>query len=246
MPVPQHVAIIMDGNGRWAQRRNHPRIFGHIRGSQRVRPIVTECGRLGIKYLTLFAFSSENWGRPNDEVNVLMRLLQKYLHKERSTLMKNNVRLRAIGQLNKLPERVLESLNETIELTKNNSGVNLIFALSYGSRKEILDAVKQIAADAVNKKILPSQIDESVIENHLYTSEIPDPDLVIRTSGEKRISNFLLWQSAYSEFFVSEKLWPDFDEKELKKALDEFAGRQRRFGLTAEQISQYSMVRPSL
>lgn len=235
--TPNHLAIIMDGNGRWATNRKRPRIFGHIRGSSKVRPIVTECGRLGIRYLTLFCFSSENWGRPDEEVSTLMRILKKYLHRELKTLMKNNVRLMAIGDKDQLPKDVRSILDDTIKATSQNSGLTLIFALSYGSRQEILQAVKQVGSDLVENKISLSDIDEELFSSRLFTKDIPDPDLVIRTSGEYRISNFLLWQSAYTEFFVTEKLWPDFSIPELHSALANYQKRNRRFGLTDKQIT---------
>jgi undecaprenyl diphosphate synthase len=239
MKIPKHLAIIMDGNGRWAKRRGHPRIFGHIRGSARVRDIVRECGRLGVKHLTLYAFSSENWGRPSDEVSILMRLLQKYLVRERKTLMANNVRLHAIGDLDNLPAPARKALDETIELTRHNWGLNLTFALSYGSRQELIGAIKKLAKKVKTWELNPEDITEKTLEQHLFTSEMPDPDLIIRTSGEYRLSNFLLWQAAYSELYITETLWPDFDEKELAKAFEEFGRRTRRFGLTDDQIKQH-------
>jgi undecaprenyl diphosphate synthase len=238
MIIPEHVAIIMDGNGRWANLRGRPRIFGHIRGSSQVRPIVRECGKQGIKYLTLFCFSSENWGRPVDEVSLLMKILKKYLIREIKTLMENNVQLRAIGDLHYLPLTVRETLEKTIQLTSKNTGLILTFALSYGARQEILQAVRQIAVDIKSGELDIESLNESLFCQRLFTAGMPDPDLVIRTSGEHRLSNFMLWQSAYSEFYISKKYWPEFDIEELKAALRDFALRSRRFGLTSEQVLQ--------
>jgi undecaprenyl diphosphate synthase len=236
MNVPKHVAIIMDGNGRWAQARGRPRIFGHIRGSSRVRPLVKECGKLGVQYLTLFAFSTENWGRPTDEVGILMRILEKYLVRERKTLMKNNVRLSAIGEIANLPVSVQSTLNETIRMTAHNTGLRLTFALSYGSRQELIRAAKELAKEASAGILKPEAITEENLQAKLWTAGMPDPDLIIRSSGEFRISNFLLWQGAYSELYFSEKLWPEFDISELHRAFAEFSRRTRRFGLTDDQI----------
>ncbi|MDZ4677020.1 MAG: isoprenyl transferase [Oligoflexia bacterium] len=238
MKIPQHLAIIMDGNGRWAKHRGRPRLFGHIRGSARVRDIVRECGRLGVKYLTLYAFSAENWGRPSDEVSILMRILQKYLVRERKTLMKNDVRLFAIGDLDSLPSHVRNALYETIEITSQNKGLNLTFALSYGSRQELVSAIQKIAQDAKLGVINPQDIQEQHINERLFTAQMPDPELIIRTSGEYRLSNFLMWQAAYSELYITDTLWPDFDEQELTKAFEEFGKRTRRFGLTDDQIKE--------
>jgi undecaprenyl diphosphate synthase len=224
----------MDGNGRWANQRNRPRLFGHIRGSAQVRPIVRECGRLGVKYLTLYTFSEENWRRPSQEISVLMRLLEKYLQRERKTLMENSVRLQAIGDLNKLPGTARRILEETIKLTEKNTGLTLIFALSYGAQQEIVAAVQKIAEAVKAGQLQPSEISTETIQKNLFTAEIPDPDLVIRTSGEHRISNFLLWQSAYSEFYFTPKLWPEFDVKELHKALESFSNRERRYGAASQ------------
>jgi len=238
MKIPRHIGIIMDGNGRWALRRGRPRVFGHIRGSSRVRPIIRECGRLGVKYLTLYAFSSENWGRPSDEVGVLMRLLQKYLAREQKTLMKDDVRFRTIGNVSKLPEFAQKIIYETQELTKANTGLTLIFALSYGSRQEITEAVRGIAELAEKGVLRSKDITEDLISDNLNTGrDIPDPDLIIRTSGEMRLSNFMLWQAAYSELYVTEKLWPEFDIQELHKAIGSFSSRKRRFGLTVEPVA---------
>jgi undecaprenyl diphosphate synthase len=232
----------MDGNGRWASQRGRPRIFGHIRGSSQVRPVVRECGKLGIKYLTLFCFSSENWGRPVDEVSLLMRILKKYLVREIKTLMDNNVKLCAIGDLNALPQVVREALENTIKLTSQNTGLILTFALSYGSRQEILHAARQIAEEIKSGTLKIEDFSEELFCKKLFTTGMPDPDLVIRTSGEHRMSNFLLWQSAYSEFYISNKYWPEFDVAELKAALSEYSRRNRRFGLTPEQTIELSSL----
>ncbi len=243
MKIPQHLAIIMDGNGRWAKQRGRPRLFGHIRGSARVRDIVRECGNLGVQHLTLYAFSSENWGRPSDEVKILMRILQKYLVRERKTLMKNNVRLSAIGALENLPQSVRSALYETIEITSQNTGLHLTFALSYGSRQELISAIQKIATKVQTGTLTPEDIQESTITEHLFTAQTPDPDLIIRTSGEFRLSNFLMWQAAYSELYISHTLWPDFDESELRKAFEEFGKRTRRFGLTDDQLKKPQVQR---
>lgn len=236
MTVPQHVAIIMDGNGRWAKLRGRPRIYGHIRGSAQVRPIVRECGKLGVKFLTLYCFSAENWGRPSAEVSVLMRLLEKYLRRERKTLMENNVRLSAIGNLSTLPQSALSALQETMALTAKNTGLTLTFAVSYGSRQEIIEAARTLAQEVRSGVLHPGQITEDIFKNHLFTKSYPDPDLIIRTSGEMRLSNFLMWQASYSELYFTEKLWPEFTITELLTAFEEYSKRKRRFGLTEEQI----------
>jgi len=235
MTVPQHVAIIMDGNGRWAKLRGRPRIYGHVRGSSQVRPIVRECGRLGVKFLTLYCFSAENWGRPSGEVSILMRLLEKYLVRERRTLMENNVRLTAIGDISSLPQHALSALRETMAITSKNTGLTLTFAVSYGSRQEIIEAVRTLAQEVRSGVLHPGQINEEVFHKRLFTKTMPDPDLIIRTSGEMRLSNFLLWQSAYSELYFTEKLWPEFTITELHGAFEEFTRRKRRFGLTEDQ-----------
>jgi undecaprenyl diphosphate synthase len=236
MTIPKHIAIIMDGNGRWAKLRGRPRIYGHIRGSSMVRPIVRECGKIGIKYLTLYAFSSENWGRPEAEVKILMRLLEKYLVRERKTLMENNVRLVTIGDSASLPQHALAALKETIHLTSKNTGLTLNFAISYGARQEIIEAVRTLAQEVRSGVLNPGQINEDVFKKHLFTRDIPDPELIIRTSGEMRLSNFLLWQCAYAEFYFTEKLWPDFSIAELHKAVSDFSSRTRRFGLVDAPI----------
>lgn len=234
--LPNHLAIIMDGNGRWAKQQGKLRAFGHENGTKTVRSTVKTCAKLGINYLTLYAFSTENWNRPKLEVEILMKLLVGALKKELKTLQENNIRLQAIGSLNHLPTGVKKELLEVIEKTKNNNRMTLTLALSYGSRDEIINAVKNISEKVKNNIISIDTIDESIINQHLYTQNMPDVDLVIRTSGEHRISNFLLWQIAYAEFYFTEVLWPDFNEEELFKALLSFQKRERRFGKTSEQI----------
>ncbi len=235
---PKHIAIIMDGNGRWAQERGLARIEGHKAGVKRVRPIVEYCRKSGIRYLTIFCFSTENWQRPELEVNALMKLFTFYLDAEIKDLKGNGVRLRAIGDRSKLPSGVRKALQSAEEQTKENTGLDLVLALSYGAREEIVDGVKKIAADVLSGKLTPDQITNQIITNSLYGPDIPDPDLLIRTSGECRISNFLLWQLAYTEIVITPTLWPDFSVDEIKKCIDEFHRRTRRFGLTDEQISE--------
>jgi undecaprenyl diphosphate synthase len=232
---PRHIAVIMDGNGRWAIQRGLERVKGHQEGAKTVRAIVTECARLrkhhgGPDFLTLYSFSIENWKRPVSEVTFLMQMYIDYLQKERATMMDNNIRFQQIGRLENLPEPVLEAMNETIELTKNNTGLTLVLALNYGSRTEIVDAVRDIAEKVKSGELSPAQIDEETISSHLYTAGMPDPDLLIRTAGEMRISNYLLWQISYAELYVSEILWPDFREPHLHEAIRAFASRNRRFG----------------
>jgi undecaprenyl diphosphate synthase len=229
-PFPRHIAIIMDGNGRWAQEQRLRRILGHREGIRSVREITTECARLGVESLTLYSFSVENWKRPSAEVKYLMGLLAKFLVKERPTLMDNGVRLRAIGRLGDLPKPALAALRETEELTAGNSGMLLRLALSYGSRTEIADALKAVALDARAGKLDPSAIDEETLRDYLYDPETPDPDLLIRTAGEMRLSNFLLWQISYSELYVSPVCWPEFRKPELEAALRAYASRKRKFG----------------
>lgn len=224
--IPTHIAIIMDGNGRWAKKRGLPRFYGHKKGVDSVRNIVRASAEFGIKYLTLYVFSSENWARPEKEVNKLMGLLQELLLKEEPELNKNNVKVRAIGQIGRLPEKVRENLNYLINQTKNNTGLVLVLALSYGGRNEIIDAIKKMAKDNQNF----NNITSDDFRKYLYEPEIPDPDLLIRTAGEKRISNYLIWQSAYSEFYFTDTLWPDFSKKELLSAIEEYSHRKRRFG----------------
>ncbi len=236
--LPKHIAIIMDGNGRWAKKKGNLRIFGHKSGVNGVREASEACAELGIGYLTLYAFSTENWNRPKLEVTALMELLISTINSEISTLLKNNIRLNAIGQLNDLPEKAYNKLAEAIDLTKNNTGLTLTLALSYSSKVEILNAVKMIAHHCMENKLNPDAIDESVFETYLSTKGIPNPDLLIRTSGEQRISNFLLWQMAYTELYFTEVLWPDFNREELYKAIFDYQSRERRYGLTSEQLSE--------
>ncbi len=228
--LPAHVAIIMDGNGRWAKQRHLPRVEGHRNGVESVRAVVRAAGEVGIKYLTLYAFSVENWSRPKDEVDALMRYLARFLKNEIPELNRNNVRLQAIGQIYRLPEFVQEQLEKTKAALARNNGLTLILALSYGSRTEIVEAVRSMAAQVKDGAMEPAEIDEQVISQNLYTRHWPDPDLLIRTSGELRVSNFLLWQISYAEFVVTPTLWPDFRRAQLFEALEEYARRHRRFG----------------
>ena len=237
--IPRHIAVIMDGNGRWAVRRGNNRVAGHRQGAVTVRNIVTECARLrealgGPDFLTLYSFSMENWKRPAQEVSALMEMYVEYLRSERQTMMDNNIRFRQIGRLENLPPMVLEEMQTTLDLTRNNDGLTLVLALNYGSRAEITDAVRAIARQVKECSLSPEAIDEQTICDHLYTAGMPDPDLLIRTAGEMRISNFLLWQISYAELFVSPVLWPDFGVKDLHEALRSFAGRNRRFGALDE------------
>jgi undecaprenyl diphosphate synthase len=229
--VPTHVAIIMDGNGRWAKRRHLPRVEGHRNGVESVRSIVRAAGEAGVKYLTLYAFSVENWNRPKDEVDTLMRYLARFLKNEIGELNKNNVRLDAIGQIYRLPEFVQEPLNKTKAALAKNNGLTLILALSYGGRTELVEAVRSIGQKIKDGELEPAEINESLISENLYTRLYPDPDLLIRTSGEMRISNFLLWQISYSELVVTPTLWPDFRKAQFFDALEEYTRRHRRFGL---------------
>ena len=228
--IPTHVAIIMDGNGRWAKKRNMPRVKGHYEGMQTVKKITKYASKLGIKYLTLYAFSTENWARPKEEVNYLMGLPEKMFTSFMPELMENNVKVEVIGVVEKLPENTRKAVEDAIEQTKNNTGLKLIFALNYGSKDEIVTAVKRIAQGAANNEYKVEEIDEQLISDNLFTKDTPDPDLLIRTSGEQRISNFLLWQIAYSEFIFTKVAWPDFVEEEFYKALLEYQSRDRRFG----------------
>jgi len=234
--LPKHIAIIMDGNGRWASKRKLPRVAGHQEGINSVREIVKLSGEIGIKYLTLYTFSKENWQRPIIEVNALMKLLSRTIKKEINELDRNNVRLQIIGNISEIPKTTREDLLKGVEKTKNNTGLTLILALSYGSREEILNTVKQIAKEVEMGKYSSEDICEKTIINKLYTKNIPDPDLVIRTSGEFRISNFLLWQSAYSEYYITSVYWPAFRKEEYLKAIGNYLNRERRFGKTSEQI----------
>ena len=235
--LPKHIAIIMDGNGRWAKQQGMMRAFGHENGTKAVRQVVESSAQLGIENLTLYAFSTENWNRPKLEVQTLMRLLVSSLKKEIKTLQNNNIKLSAIGNLNTLPKKVFKELNEVIEQTKDNTRMTLTLALSYSSREELLNTVKEISLKVKNNIISPEKIDESIINEHLYTQNLPDVDLLIRTSGEQRISNFLLWQIAYAELYFTSVLWPDFTEQHLYKAIIEYQKRERRFGKTSEQLS---------
>ena len=228
--LPQHVAIIMDGNGRWAKERGLPRVEGHRQGAESVKNVVKAAGELGIKFITLYAFSVENWNRPKDEVDTLMKYLLRFLKRELGEMSKNNIRLQAIGQLWRLPENIQEQLQKTTQATAKNNGITLTLALSYGGRTEIVDAVRQIAREVKAGKLDAGEINEQVIAHHLYTHGTPDPDLLIRTSGELRVSNFLLWQISYAEFVVTKTLWPDFGRREFHAALEEYSQRQRRYG----------------
>lgn len=230
--LPLHVAIIMDGNGRWARERNLPRVRGHQAGVDSIRDVVRAAGEMGIRYLTLYAFSTENWARPKEEVSFLMNLLSEYLDKELQEMTSNNVRLNIIGRIEDLPEEVRDKLKRNLKETEKNTGLVLMLALSYSSRVEIVDAVRVLAEKARKGAIMPENITLDVFADHLYTRGIPDPDLLIRTSGEMRISNFLLWQLSYTEIVVTEKLWPDFRRTDFVAALEEFAKRERRFGRT--------------
>ncbi|MES2593791.1 MAG: isoprenyl transferase [Verrucomicrobiota bacterium] len=228
--IPRHIAIIMDGNGRWAKERSLPRTEGHRRGADSVRIITEACGELGVEYLTLYAFSSENWKRPKREVEALMKLLEQFLRTKTPEMMEQNVRLQAIGRLHDLPQSCQQQLHRSIEQTSSNSGLTLILALSYGGREEIVDGVKSLI-DSVEKGHLDKgMIDTEVFSKHLYTRYYPDPDLLIRTSGEMRLSNFLLWQLSYTEFYITDTLWPDFGRADLVKAIRSYENRHRRFG----------------
>ena len=233
--LPKHIAIIMDGNGRWAKKRLLNRIAGHQKGADAVRETVRTCRKLGIEVLTLFAFSTENWSRPADEVEALMNFLRRYLLKERDEMLTNEIQLNAIGAIENLPHDVYSVLMDTIKYTGKCKGMILNLALSYGGRGDILNALRKIIDDCEYGRIKPEGINEEVFSHYLYTAGIPDPDLLIRTSGEYRISNFLLWQMAYTEIYITDTLWPDFKEKDLLKAIIDFQSRERRFGLTSEQ-----------
>jgi undecaprenyl diphosphate synthase len=235
--LPNHLAIIMDGNGRWAKQKGMLRIFGHENGTKSVREVVEASAELGIKYVTLYAFSTENWKRPKMEVQTLMNLLVTSLKKEIKTLQDNNIKLSAIGCLEDLPKKAYSELFEVIEKTKQNTRMTLTLALSYGSREEFISAIKELAYKVKNNIISVENIDESIINKHLYTRKLPDVDLLIRTSGEQRISNFLLWQIAYAELYFTDTLWPDFKRNDLYEALINYQHRERRFGKTSEQLS---------
>ncbi|MBA0882863.1 isoprenyl transferase [Flavobacterium undicola] len=234
--LPKHLAIIMDGNGRWAKQQGFLRTIGHENGTKSVKITIENCVKLGIENLTLYAFSTENWNRPKLEVDTLMKILTKSLQKELPTFQENNIKLNAIGNLDMMPKSARKKLLEVIEVTKNNTRMTLTLALSYGSREEIVNAVKKISDKVKNNIISIDSIDDSIINEHLYTQNLPDVDLLIRTSGEHRISNFLLWQIAYAELFFSEVMWPDFREEHLYEALMSYQKRERRFGKTSEQI----------
>jgi len=234
--IPKHIAVIMDGNGRWAKKNGLLRTIGHKNGVKSVQEVVEASVELGISFLTLYAFSTENWNRPKSEVNALMELLVSALNKELSTFQKNNIQLQTIGETHTLPKRCQKKLDQVIKETSKNTGLKLILALSYSSKLEIINSVKSIAQKIVNKTIEPKDINESLLCNELYTSDYPDPDLLIRTSGEHRISNFLLWQIAYAELYFSPKLWPDFRKDDFLEAIVEYQNRERRFGKTTEQI----------
>jgi len=236
--LPKHIAIIMDGNGRWAKLRSQPRVFGHREGAKSVRKVVEASARLGIKNLTLYAFSTENWNRPKHEVKTLMKLLVSALKRELPLMKKNNIRLNAIGHTDKMPENVQHELKEVLDETKTNTGLVLTLALSYGARQEIQRAIQEISHKVKNNIISVENVDENIINKHLYTQNLPDVDLLIRTSGEVRISNFLLWQIAYAELYFTEELWPDFDETSLYNAITDYQLRERRFGKTSEQIAE--------
>ncbi len=236
MPVPAHVAIIMDGNGRWAESRDWPRVRGHEEGAESVRVVTRACREMGCRALTLYSFSTENWKRPEEEVGALMGLLARYLVQERREIMENGVRLQTIGQTDRLPLTVRAALKELIHASRNNTGMVLTLALSYGSRQEIVDAAKALAKKAAAGRLRPEQIDEKLFASELQTAGLPDPDLLIRTSGELRISNFLLWQLAYAELYVTDVLWPDFRRPQLEAAFEAFGKRERRFGATGAQL----------
>ncbi len=228
--LPRHIAIIMDGNGRWARTRHLPRIEGHRRGVKSVRTIVEECARIGIEQLTLYCLSSENWKRPRKELNLLMHLLEQYVIEERSEIMRQEIRFEMIGRREGLTDGVLDEVQKTIDLSRDNKGMVLCLAVNYGSRSEIVDATRAIAESAIKGEILPEEINEITISDHLYTAGMPDPDLLIRTAGEMRVSNYLLWQISYAELWVTGKFWPEFRTPELYAALKEFAHRDRRYG----------------
>lgn len=233
--MPRHVAIIMDGNGRWAQRQGHPRVFGHEQGAKTVRHIVTECARLDLDALTLFGFSSENWKRPAEEVNFLMHLYIEYLIARRDEMMQNNIRFHQIGRREDLPDDVLAEIDRTVEITSGNTGLNLVLAINYGGRAEITDSVRAIARQVEAGTLRAEDIDEATVANHLYTAGLPDPDLLVRTAGEMRISNYLLWQISYAELYVAECCWPDFSVEEFRTSLRSYAQRQRRFGALVDK-----------
>lgn len=239
--LPRHIAIIMDGNGRWAQEQGQDRLFGHFHGVESVRNIVEGCAELGVEYLTLYAFSTENWDRPEYEVNGLMELLVDTIRRETETLNKNNIKLHVIGDRRMLSEAVNKELDESLEITGQNTGLNLIMALSYSGRWELVNAVRNIAADVEAGRLKAADVDQATLQQYLWTSEFPDPELMIRTSGEYRISNFLLFQLAYAELYFTNTRWPDFRKKHLYEAILDFQNRERRFGKTSAQISDDSL-----
>ncbi len=234
--LPKHIAIIMDGNGRWAKKKGNPRIYGHSNGVVAVRDTVEAAAELGLEYLTLYAFSTENWNRPRIEIDALMSLLVSTINKETKTLLENNVKLRAIGDLESMPKKVANQLKGAIEKTKMNTGLNLVLSLSYSSRWEILNAAKNMAKDVYEEKLDCADINDTVFEKYLTTSGIPDPELLIRTSGEYRVSNYLLWQIAYAELYFTPVLWPDFRREHFYQAITDFQNRERRFGKISEQV----------
>ena len=235
MNIPQHVAIILDGNGRWAKAKGMPRNYGHAQGSKNVEKICEEAWRMGIKYLTVYAFSTENWNRPKEEVNALMKLLRNYMKTCLKTAAKNDMKVRVIGDITKLDEDIQKRILELEEATKNNGGLNFQIAINYGSRDEITRPVRALAEDVKKGKLMPEEVDETCIEKYLDTHDIPDPDLLIRTSGEQRLSNYLLWQLAYTEFYFTDVPWPDFTKQELEKAIEQYNSRDRRYGGVKEE-----------
>ena len=235
MNIPQHVAIILDGNGRWAKAKGMPRNYGHAQGSKNVERICEEAWRLGIKYLTVYAFSTENWNRPQDEVDALMNLLRRYMKTCLTTAAKNDMKVRVIGDITKLDEDIQKRILELEEATKNNGGLNFQIAINYGSRDEITRAVRTLSEDVKEGKLMPEEVNEACIERYLDTHDIPDPDLLIRTSGEQRLSNYLLWQLAYTEFYFTDVPWPDFSKQELEKAIEQYNRRDRRYGGVKEE-----------
>lgn len=236
--IPGHIAIIMDGNGRWAKKRALPRVVGHEYGVKSVRTVTEAAAKLGVKYLTLYTFSTENWNRPQLEVKAIMALLVRTIRREVETLQKNNIRLKTIGNIEALPEDAKRELMEAMDMTKNNTQMDLVLALNYSARWDLINATQKIAEDVKSGKLQPSDINDSTISKALTTSEFPDPELLIRTSGEYRISNFLLWELAYGEFYFTDVYWPDFDQESLFKAILDYQKRERRFGKTSEQIHQ--------
>jgi len=239
--LPRHLAIIMDGNGRWAERQGKHRVWGHFKGTRIARQTIEECSRMGLEYLTLYAFSTENWLRPKEEVTFLMKLLAKYLKKERKTLKDNNIQFSVIGQIDRLPAFAQDEIKRTIQETRDNSGMKLFFALSYGGRQEIVAAAREFAERVQNGLAKPEDLDESLFQTLISTYPTPDPDLIIRTSGEMRLSNFLTWQSVYSEIYITPTLWPEFTAEDLRKAIGYFVQRERRFGKTSTQVLESTL-----